>query len=209
MTETQTLGRNEPCPCKSGKKYKRCCGVSAAPKLSVSQKIPLDGGQSGPSAQDRKMMESLDPQMMGQLSQALQRLPKGQIQRLQSLMQKAMHGKDVTAEAAELEASLPPDFQNLMQTWGSSLEAMQGAMGAPSEGTLALDAPLDHSQPASELTVEQARELVAQAAKSGVISEEQAEALIQAPDPATPPTEEAPAAPNRLSKFWRRFKESS
>jgi preprotein translocase subunit SecA len=24
--ETQKVGRNEPCPCGSGKKYKRCCG---------------------------------------------------------------------------------------------------------------------------------------------------------------------------------------
>ena len=24
---TRPVGRNEPCPCGSGKKYKRCCGV--------------------------------------------------------------------------------------------------------------------------------------------------------------------------------------
>lgn len=23
---TETIGRNEPCPCRSGKKFKRCCG---------------------------------------------------------------------------------------------------------------------------------------------------------------------------------------
>lgn len=27
------VGRNDPCPCKSGKKYKRCCGL---PKLKVN-----------------------------------------------------------------------------------------------------------------------------------------------------------------------------
>ena len=26
-----TPGRNEPCPCGSGKKYKRCCGLEPAP----------------------------------------------------------------------------------------------------------------------------------------------------------------------------------
>lgn len=26
MKETKKIGRNEACPCKSGQKYKRCCG---------------------------------------------------------------------------------------------------------------------------------------------------------------------------------------
>jgi uncharacterized protein YecA (UPF0149 family) len=26
------IGRNEPCPCGSGKKYKKCCGLLAAPR---------------------------------------------------------------------------------------------------------------------------------------------------------------------------------
>ena len=31
------IGRNAPCPCGSGKKYKRCCGQSAAPKGAKPQ----------------------------------------------------------------------------------------------------------------------------------------------------------------------------
>ncbi len=27
--EARTTGRNDPCPCGSGKKYKRCCGAPA------------------------------------------------------------------------------------------------------------------------------------------------------------------------------------
>src|SRR5689334_996672 len=103
MTEPQiadqkmekTIGRNEPCPCGSGKKYKRCCGVNAAPKLSAP-KQPASGAAGG---WDPSALANLDPQMMQQFSQALQRLPKGQLQRMQSMMQKAMSGKDVTAEA--------------------------------------------------------------------------------------------------------------
>ncbi len=30
---TMIPGRNDPCPCGSGKKYKRCCGVSSSPKI--------------------------------------------------------------------------------------------------------------------------------------------------------------------------------
>jgi preprotein translocase subunit SecA len=26
---TRKVGRNDPCPCGSGKKYKQCCGVDA------------------------------------------------------------------------------------------------------------------------------------------------------------------------------------
>ena len=28
--ESQKVGRNDPCPCGSGKKYKKCCGSGAA-----------------------------------------------------------------------------------------------------------------------------------------------------------------------------------
>jgi len=34
---SQTIGRNDPCPCGSGKKYKHCHGKSGAPALSPSQ----------------------------------------------------------------------------------------------------------------------------------------------------------------------------
>ncbi|MBU6376247.1 MAG: SEC-C domain-containing protein, partial [Bdellovibrionales bacterium] len=37
-TDNTQVGRNEPCPCGSTKKYKRCCGKDAAPKLGA----PLD-----------------------------------------------------------------------------------------------------------------------------------------------------------------------
>ncbi|MCS7033471.1 MAG: SEC-C metal-binding domain-containing protein [Phycisphaerae bacterium] len=29
VRETPRVGRNDPCPCGSGKKYKKCCGVNA------------------------------------------------------------------------------------------------------------------------------------------------------------------------------------
>ncbi len=31
--ETPKIGRNDPCPCKSGKKYKKCCGKNNAPEV--------------------------------------------------------------------------------------------------------------------------------------------------------------------------------
>lgn len=38
MTEMKSVGRNEPCPCGSGKKFKKCCGSnSAAPRRGVAE----------------------------------------------------------------------------------------------------------------------------------------------------------------------------
>ncbi len=45
----------------------------------------------------------------------MQRLPKGQLQKLQGLIRKAMAGKDVTSDATELESQLPVEFQQLMR----------------------------------------------------------------------------------------------
>jgi uncharacterized protein len=30
LPERRKIGRNEPCPCGSGKKYKKCCGLLEA-----------------------------------------------------------------------------------------------------------------------------------------------------------------------------------
>lgn len=32
---TTAVGRNAPCPCGSGKKYKRCCALKSQQKMSV------------------------------------------------------------------------------------------------------------------------------------------------------------------------------
>ena len=210
-----TIGRNEPCPCGSGKKYKRCCGVNAAPKLSAPREpAPFAGGfnpKAGAPGFDPKMMENMDPQWMMQVSQALQRLPKGQLQRLQTVMQKAMNGKDVTAEAQELEKNLPPEFQSLMQSWAGT---MGGLGGGGEEAALPGEFPALPGVPAPEntqMTEEQARLLVEQAAKSGVISTEQAESLLTAQEGAssegltTETAETEESAESKKGGFWKRF----
>lgn len=220
MTDTVTtekpIGRNEPCPCGSGKKYKRCCGVNAAPKLTAP-KLPEGGAGAG---WDPSALSNLDPQMMQQFTQSLQRLPKGQLQRLQVIMQKAMSGKDVSAEAAELEKSLPPDFQQMMQAFSMSAAASMGLAQEPATST-----------DTSDMTEEKARELVARAAAEGTISKEQAAALLKDFDasksvvpPAVLPDLSEPGQsegqvdssvtpeplpsenqqnPSKLSKFWK------
>lgn len=161
-----TTGRNEPCPCGSGKKYKRCCGVDAAPKLSTPKasaqpSATLGGGIPGMPAMDPSQM---DPAQLKAMSAALKRLPKAQLAKLQSVMFKAMRGKDVTEEAAELERLLPPEFQQMMaQAAGQSLQP------APESSTEVADA---------EMSAEDARKIVEEAARSGKISRTEAEKIL-------------------------------
>jgi hypothetical protein len=185
MTDTdnqRTLGRNEPCPCRSGKKYKRCCGIAAAPKLSVSTKQASNTPSN--MGMDPSALEGMNPEVLMQFTQALQRLPKGQIQKFQSIMQKAMSGKDVTKEAAEFEKTLPVEFQAMMQSMGAM--GMGGAGGAPDAnagfdlGALGLPSgDLEPQALEAPLSEEKARALVAKAAAEGKITQEQAEALLK------------------------------
>jgi len=187
MTQT---GRNEPCPCGSGKKYKRCHGVDAAPKLSAPKLPELPATAAGaPSAPGGLPFDpsQMDPAMMAQVSQALQRLPRGQLQKLQGIMQKAMSGKDVSREAAELEKMLPPDFRNMMQAFSAQAmpQMMAGMQGAPAPS--ASEAPMD---------LEEARKIVEKAAAEGKVSADEAQELLSAA-----PQEQS----SKLGKFWKKL----
>lgn len=111
MENQKAIGRNEPCPCGSGKKYKRCCGQGAAPILGTP-KVP----QAGPEGFDPSQ---IDQATAMQMAQALQSLPKDQLKKFQKLAKAAMAGKDVSKEADELEKQLPPEFKEMMKGFGS------------------------------------------------------------------------------------------
>lgn len=187
MNETQNpqTGRNEPCPCGSGKKYKRCHGVDAAPKLSVRQ-TPAGGAPQLPPGFDPNQLSDDERQQMVQFAQAFQRLPKGQLQRLQSIMQKAMSGKDVSREAAEFEGTLPPDFQEMLK--GFKMPNMPG-ITPESEPALMTDTP--------SMSEEEARAIVAQAAQEGKISQDQAQTLLEG----SPESK----VEGGISKFWKKL----
>ena len=119
----------------------------------------------------------MDPQMVAQVSQSLQKLPKGQLQRLQSMMQKAMNGKDIQSEAEEFEKTLPLDFQEWMRNFGSNFS--------------------DSSSLTPEMTEEQARALVEKAAGEGSLSQEKAQALLSSPSP------ERSESTSKLGQFWK------
>ena len=183
-TNTASIGRNEPCPCGSKKKYKRCCGVNAAPKLSVPQT------QNYPAGYDPEALKSqFDPQMMTQFSQMLGRLPKGQLQKLQGIMQKAMSGKDVTREAKEFEGGLPVELQTLLSGF-----QMPGMPGMPGAGEM----PTGLADEAPQMSEEEARKIVEAAAKQGKISSDEASTLLQNPA-------QNAADKGGMSKLWKKI----
>jgi hypothetical protein len=152
----------------------------------------------GPGGFDPSQM---DPAMLMQVSQMLQRLPKGQMQKLQSIMQRAMTGKDVTREAQELERLLPPDFLEAMKGF-----SMPGMPGMPTEETQAAAAlPVDIETtafaPATSMSADEARAIVEQAVRDGKVTSEQAADLIASgPTSAHSSTEES-----KKGSFWSRF----
>ncbi len=198
-TDKTQLGRNEPCPCGSGKKYKRCCGKDAAPKLGAPLDMSKRMAQSGmapPAASGEGSAaganpfagfdpSQMDPQWVAQFQQMMGRLPRGQLQKMQALMQRAMAGKDVTREAAELERMMPPELLNM-------------ARSSPMAAQMAQQAGI--AMPQSDeggMSVEEARKLVEEAAGKGEISAEQAEELL-----ANAPTESG-AKSGKFAKLWK------
>jgi uncharacterized protein YecA (UPF0149 family) len=161
--EPQT-GRNEPCPCGSGKKFKRCHGVDAAPKLTQAAPAAMPSGAL-PGGFDPSQM---DPAMMQQMAKSLQRLPRGQLTKLQSIMQRAMSGQDVTREASEFERMLPPEFQQM------AMQMMMAQNMASAGVTPAEDKPMD---------ADEAKKIVAKAVAEGKMTEAQAKELLGGEDP--------------------------
>jgi len=43
----EKIGRNDPCPCGSGKKYKKCCEQKLGSKKSLENRVISSGGLEG------------------------------------------------------------------------------------------------------------------------------------------------------------------
>ena len=151
MTEDQ-VSRNQPCPCGSGKKYKRCCGKGAAPQLGTPKQAPP------------QLPEGMDPNAIQQFQNMMKRMPKGQLAHLQSLAKRAMAGQDVSQEMAKLG----PQFG------GGAMAQMEEAMKGMDEEQMAKAAqqmgfapPADSNDAETEMTPEKAQDLVRAAVESG------------------------------------------
>ncbi len=186
ITEPQ-LGRNEPCPCGSGKKYKRCHGVGAAPKLTAPNPMKMPaGGAPNMGAMGGFDPSMADPEMMKQMTNSLQRLPRAQLTKLQSIMQRAMAGQDVSRESAEFEKMLPPEFSQL---------AMQMMMAQNMAG--------GGAAPAAAMDADEAKKIVAMAVAEGKMTEDQAKELLGEDPKAV--LERAEAEKKGISGFFKKI----
>lgn len=50
---TKRVGRNDPCPCGSGKKYKKCCEERLGPKRKFQASVLSKGSSGGSSLQGK------------------------------------------------------------------------------------------------------------------------------------------------------------
>jgi len=197
--DEKIIGRNEPCPCGSGSKYKRCCGKDAAPKLGkpadiqdrmakLQQSGMMPQGAQGGFDPSKLDPAQLDPAMMAQFNQALMRMPRGQLQKLQSIMQRAMAGQDVSREAAELDRIMPPELKQLAASMGGLGGFGGGGMGMPEQPSGGLSGGMSE---------EEARKIVEQAAKSGKISDQEAGALLSS-------AQKSGAKSGGISSLWKK-----
>jgi hypothetical protein len=131
----KNVGRNDPCPCGSGKKFKKCHAESVEWKGNAPTAAPAEEAAS-PTEAPQFDPSKMDLTWLADFSAAIQRLPKGQLQQLQALMQKGMMGKDVTRELEELQRRLPPSVQELLKKspqLDQQLENAAHSEGKPAE----------------------------------------------------------------------------
>jgi hypothetical protein len=130
----------------------------------------------------------MDPKILMELSQLIQRLPAEQLSRMQTLMHNTMAGYDTKKEMEEFERDLPPDFrEKIMKILGAS---PAGAAAPPASKIQGLreeiidvsPSPEEISSSSSESTGEmdlyQARMTLLRAVANGSIQPEEAEKLL-------------------------------
>lgn len=54
LRRAQKIGRNDPCPCGSGKKYKRCHGAAESDQDAANENLPIDQTRAESTTMDRE-----------------------------------------------------------------------------------------------------------------------------------------------------------
>lgn len=107
----------------------------------------------------------MDPKVMMELSELVQKLPPEKLQQMQSLMHNMMAGFDVKREMEEFEKGLPPGFRETVM----SLMASQAKMEMTSQEPAAVAGSMD---------VHKARMTILEAVADGKMTPEEAEKLL-------------------------------
>ena len=138
--------RNEPCTCGSGKKYKRCCGK---PKESYIK--PIEFNKKDPLKDFDNLdidPNKMDPKTVKKVTNALKRMPKSRLNKLQNLMKKSMKDQDIPKNSKNIEKLMPNELKDI----------------DPKEE--------------NNINENKAKDLIKKAVKSGQISKEKGEELL-------------------------------
>ncbi len=115
----------------------------------------------------------LDPQLIAEISDLMRTMPPAKLMRMQSIMQKAMGGGDITAEMAEFERDLPADFR------AGLARIMYKANGVQLDPVSPSSAPvIDVSEGAAVGSVREARLTLLVAVRDGKLTPEAALGLL-------------------------------
>jgi hypothetical protein len=114
----------------------------------------------------------MSPELLMELSQLVQQLPPGQLQKMQGLMHNMMAGFDVRKEMEEFEKSLPPGFREKLTSLMGGM-AMGGS--SPPSSAETVSSSLEAS---SEMDLSEARLTILRAVAGGKMTPEQAEKLL-------------------------------
>ena len=130
----------------------------------------------------------MDPKVLMELSQLIQKLPAEQLGRMQTLMHNTMAGYDMKKEMEEFEKSLPPDFREkiikiLGPTVTSSASPYSEIQGLNTHNDNVIDIspnPIESASAESsvEMNLHEARLTILKAVASGSIQPEEAEKLL-------------------------------
>jgi hypothetical protein len=116
----------------------------------------------------------MDPKVLMELSQLMQRLPPEQLSKMQTLMHNTMAGFDTKKDLEEFERNLPPDFREKI------LKIMGGAAVPQPIPSIQVPETVQESslEAALEMDLHQARLTILRAVASGGMSPEEAEKLL-------------------------------
>jgi len=110
--------------------------------------------------------DQLDPAQIAQMQNLFKKMPHQQMQRFQSLMQRAMAGKDVAKEFEDFEKTLSPEMKE-------AFSQMSAQFGGGAE-----DAAASTADSNEDMSVEDAKKIIEQAVKEGRLTPEQAQELL-------------------------------
>jgi hypothetical protein len=114
----------------------------------------------------------MDPKLLMELSQLVQKLPPDQLSKMQVLMHNAMAGLDVRRDMEEFERNLPPGFREKL------MAVMAQSNFSPSSAPIETESRTLSEVSPEEMNLKDARLTILKAVAEGTMPPEEAEKLL-------------------------------